>query len=115
MGPCYAGGYKDVWFKFTMPTGNPEVTIRTTAGSLVDAVMEVYNGSSCSSLNFIGCEDDNNNGNGSTMPVINIQGYGGQTIWVRVWGYNGTSGTFNICVFNYWSANYSAPIDAEGK
>ncbi len=113
-GPCFAGGYKDVWFKFTMPGGNnPEVTIRTTAGSLTDAVMEVYNGSSCSGLNYIICEDDNNNGNGSTMPVINLQGFAGQTIWVRIWGYNGTSGTFSICVFNYWSNNYSIPEDNE--
>jgi hypothetical protein len=114
MGPCFAGGYKDVWFKFTMPSGgNPEVTIRTTAGSLTDAVMEVYTGSSCSGLSYIICEDDNNNGNGSTMPVINLQGYAGQTIWVRVWGYNGASGTFNICVFNYWSANYAGTDNAE--
>ncbi len=113
-GPCYAGGYKDVWFKFTMPGGsNPEVTIRTTAGSLTDAVMEVYSGSTCTNLTYITCEDDNNNGNGSTMPVINLNGWAGATIWVRVWGYNGTSGTFNICVFNYWSANYqgSDPSD----
>ena len=114
MGPCYTAGYKDVWFKFTMPGGsNPEVTIRTTAGSLTDAVMEVYSGSSCGSLSYIICEDDNNNGNGSTMPVINLQGYSGQTIWVRVWGYNGSSGTFNICVFNYWSANYTGTDDSE--
>jgi len=113
-GPCYSGGYKDVWFTFTMPGGNnPQVTIRTTAGSLTDAVMEVYTGSSCSSLSYIACEDDNNNGNGSTMPVISIQGYSGQTIWVRIWGYNGSSGTFNICVFNYLSNNYSVPVDNE--
>jgi hypothetical protein len=47
------------------------------------------------------------------MPVINLQGYSGQTIWVRVWGYNGSSGTFNICVFNYWSANYTGIDDSE--
>jgi hypothetical protein len=115
-GPCYSGGYKDVWFKFTMPTGNnPQVTIRTTAGSLTDAVMEVYNGTSCSGLSYIICEDDNNDGNGSTMPVINLQGFSGQTIWVRVWGYNGTSGTFSICVFNFWSNNYAGNVDNEGN
>jgi len=116
MGPCFAGGYKDVWFKFNMPGGtNPQVTIRTTAGSLIDAVMEVYNGNDCNNLSLIACEDDNNNGNGSTMPVLNLQGMAGQTIWVRIWGYYGTSGTFSICVFNYWSANYSEPVDLESN
>ncbi|HJW30957.1 MAG TPA: fibronectin type III domain-containing protein [Saprospiraceae bacterium] len=107
-GYCFTNNHKDVWFRFTMPnTYNPVVTIRTTAGSLHDAVMEVYKGPDCGSLYFLDCEDDNLDGNGSTMPVISIYGYAGATIWVRVWGYNGQTGTFNICVFDHFSSSYS--------
>jgi hypothetical protein len=109
-GGCSPSSYKDVWFKFNMPGGSyPHVTIRTTAGSLEDAVMEVYAGNSCSALIFIACEDDNINGNGSMMPVISVEGYAGATIYVRVWGYWGQTGTFNICVFNYESNNSIVP------
>jgi hypothetical protein len=108
VGGCESNDYKDVWFKFTMPdTTNPTVTIRTTAGSLANAVMEVYSGTECSVLSLIACEDNNDNGNGSAMPVINLTGTPSTTIWVRVWGHNGTTGTFTICVFNYISLNYN--------
>ena len=108
VGGCDSTNYKDVWFKFTMPdVMNPAVTIRTTAGSLANAVMEVYTGTECSVLSLIACEDNNDNGNGSAMPVINLTGTPSTTIWVRVWGNNGSTGTFTICVFNYISLNYS--------
>jgi hypothetical protein len=86
---------------------NPQVTVRTTAGTLDDAVMETYYSwsSDCASMNYIVCEDDNTNGNGSLMPVINLQGGAGATIWVRVWGYGGATGTFSICVLNYYTPN----------
>jgi hypothetical protein len=85
-GGCATNGYKDVWFKFAMPdVPNPTVTIRTGAGSLANAVMEVYTGNECGIQSIISCEDNNDNGNGSSMPVINLTGTAGATIWVRVW------------------------------
>jgi hypothetical protein len=111
-GGCGVAGYKDVWFKFTMPdVANPAVTIRTSAGSLGNAVMEVYSGNDCNILSVIACEDNNDNGNGSSMPVINLTGTPNATIWVRVWGYGGSTGTFTICVFNYISFNYGVVSD----
>jgi len=111
-GGCGVNGYKDVWFKFTMPdVVNPTVTIRTSAGSLGNAVMEVYSGTDCSILSLIACEDNNDNGNGSSMPVINLTGTPNATIWIRVWGFGGSTGTFTICVFNYISFNYAVPKD----
>jgi len=62
-------------------------------------------GTSCSSLNYIVCEDDNSNGNGSAMPVIGITGQAGTQLWIRVWGYNNTTGSFSICALNYNSGN----------
>ena len=115
VGGCWTNGYRDVWFKFAMPdVANPTVTIRTTAGSLANAVMEVYTGTDCGVKSFIACEDNNDNGNGSSMPVINLTGTPNATIWVRVWGYDGSAGTFSICVFNSISVNYTgeANVDA---
>ncbi len=114
MGWCPDNNYKDVWFRFTMPdVTDPVVTIRTTAGTLTDAVMEVYRGGGCADLEYIFCEDDNSQGNGSTMPVITITGTANETIWVRVWGYAGTKGTFSICVLDYQSTNLAAPDDSD--
>ena len=105
-GNCPSDGYKDVWFKFTMPdVSYPSVTIRTSAGTLTDAVMEVYVGNSCSTMSYLVCENDNSNGNGSAMPVIGLVGGPGITVWVRIWGNNGSTGTFDICVFDYTSDN----------
>jgi hypothetical protein len=105
MGWCAENEYNDVWFTFTMPdVADPVVTIRTMAGTLTDGIIEVYRGSSCTNLQYIFCEDDNGS-NGSTMPVVTINGSANETIWVRVWGYAGTTGTFSICVFNYASTN----------
>ncbi len=121
VGGCFSGGYKDVWFRFNMPNVNyPVVTIRTSAGTLTDGVMEVYVGNSCSGMSFLTCEDDNNNGNGSKMPVISLSGGPNVTIFVRVWGYGGSTGTFSICILNYQSANYAGDdhtfiIPDEGK
>ncbi|MFZ1677455.1 MAG: T9SS type A sorting domain-containing protein, partial [Saprospiraceae bacterium] len=107
VGGCSSIGNKDVWFKFTMPNVlNPTVTIRASAGSLANAVMEVYSGTDCNILSVITCEDNNDNGNGSLMPVINLTGTPGVTIWVRVWGFEGATGTFTICVLNYVTFNY---------
>lgn len=111
VGGCWSNQYRDVWFKFTMPdVDNPKVTIRTSAGSLANAVMEVYSGTDCSILSLIACEDNNDNGNGSSMPVINLTGTPNATIWVRVWGFDGSTGTFTICVFNHISFNYAGVL-----
>jgi len=95
----------DVWFKVQVPSSGV-VTIRLTAGTLTDALMAVYYGSSCSSLSGIVCEDDNTNGNGSLMPVITITGYtAGTWLYARIWGYGGATGTFSICAMNYSTVN----------
>ncbi len=113
MGGCSSVGHKDVWFKFTMPdVANPMVTIRTTAGTLSNAVMEVYSGTTCEFLSLITCEDNNDNGNGSTMPVVTISGTANATIYVRVWGLEGSTGSFSICVFDFVSMDFTGrPVD----
>ena len=93
----------DVWYKFQMPSTGV-ATIRTTAGTMTDAMMAIYYGN-CSSLIGVTCEDDNTNGNGSTMPVITITGSAGTWGYIRIWRYNGGTGTFNLCILNYSTVN----------
>lgn len=96
---CGSTPNKDVWFKVTIPSTGI-LTIRTTAGTLIDAVMAIYVGS-CTALTYANiCEDDNTNGNGSTMPVVSFSGPVGTIVHIRIWGYNGATGTFTICALN---------------
>jgi hypothetical protein len=102
---CGTSNPKDVWYKCVIPSSG-KVTFRTTAGSLTDAVMAVFWGSNCTGLNYVACEDDNNNGNGSYMPVMTITGQAGTQLWIRVWGYENAGGTFSICAMNYSTADF---------
>ena len=88
----YNGG--DVWFSFVAPAGGI-VTLTATAGTLTDAVMEVYSGT-CTSLTPIDCNDDGGPGN---MPKLVLNGLTpGNTIWVRIWDWDSDDeGTFSIC------------------
>lgn len=97
---CGSYSGSDVWFQFV--ASNPNLTITTSAGSLTDAAMSVYSGS-CGSLTQIECDDDDGPG---SMPVITRCDFVvGNTYYIRVWGYGGDVGTFNICVHNTGSAS----------
>jgi len=101
---CSTASPYDVWYKCLIPSSG-KVTFRTTAGTLTDAIMAVYY-STCSNPIYVTCEDDNDDGNESLMPVIGISGTPNTQLWIRVWGYNNTSGTFKICALNYSSADF---------
>ncbi len=101
---CNTYAPRDVWYKCAIPASG-YVTFRTYANSLTDAMLAVYWGSACNSLTYIVCEDDNANGNNSTMPVMTIVGTAGTMLWVRIWGYDDAVGSFKICALNYSSAD----------
>lgn len=90
----YLGG--DVWYSVVVPASG-SLIINTTAGTLTDGAMAIYSGATCSgTLTLIECDDDDGAG---FMPYIYRTGLTvGSTIWIRVWGYGGVSGTFDICV-----------------
>ncbi len=94
------GSRRDVWYSFTAPaSGN--VVIQTDIGSMTDAAMALYSSSNglCSgTLTQIECDDDDGM---DFMPYIYRTGLTpGTTYWLRVWGYGGVSGTFQLCLFN---------------
>lgn len=93
----------DVWYKFVIPSSG-SFTIVTKAGSMTNAVIGVYAGN-CSTLSggtSSLCKD--NNTNGTKMPVMPLTSTkAGSILYIRVWGYGGTTGTFTIGVLNYYS------------
>lgn len=95
-GPFNSNTASDIWFRFT-PVGSGEVVIETTAGTISDAVMQLYTGT-CGSLTLVECDDDDGPG---LMPEIDRSCdplLVGQSYWLRVWGYGGDRGTFDICI-----------------
>ena len=91
---CNTTSMKDVWFSVLIPASN-KVTINTDPGTLTNAVMAIYSGANCNALTYFGCIDDK--ANGDKMPDVTISGPAGTRVYIRIWGYAGTSGTFGIC------------------
>ena len=84
----------DVWFSFVAPASGIGI-IESTAGTLTEGAMALYSGA-CGSLTLVECDDDDGAGN---MPFIRrLDLVAGNTYFVRVWGFGGAVGTFNICV-----------------
>ena len=90
----YQGG--DVWFTTTIPASG-SLIVDTQTGGMTDGGMAIYTGT-CSSLTQVGCDDDSSP-NGA-MPQLSITGTPGATVWIRIWGYNGSTGTFGICAYD---------------
>lgn len=94
------GTARDIWFTFTAPA-NGHVAIQSQAGSLTDGSMALYSTSNnlCTgSWTMIECDDDDGLG---TMPLIDRTGLTpGRPYWIRYWGYSGSQGSFNICLYS---------------
>jgi len=92
----YAGG--DVWFRFVAPPSG-RVFIDTRAGTLTDAAMALYSAASCAGpFTLMECDDDDGPG---LMPAIDRMCNTltpGTTYWLRVYGYNGARGSFELCI-----------------
>lgn len=83
----------DVWFQFT-PTSNGDATVTLTNAVSLDAIVEVFSGA-CGSLTSLGCAD----GSIGSDETVNLTGLtAGQPYYVRVYGWNGDMGTFDIAV-----------------
>ena len=88
----YVGG--DIWLSVTT-TAFGTLTLNTTAGTMNDAAMALYSATACNgTFTRIDCDDDDGPG---AMPTITATCLPAATYYVRVWGFDGVSGTFNIC------------------
>jgi len=96
-GSWTTGNVNTVWFSVVVPASG-QVTIKTTAGTLVNTQMAAYSGT-CGSLTQIGTNNDIGSCGGSTnyMSQLVLSGLtSGSTIYVRVDGESNAVGTFTI-------------------
>jgi hypothetical protein len=89
----YQGG--DIWFVAEVPpSGNIDIT--TAAGNINDSGIAAWIGNNCSSIINVGCNDDNGIDYYSRLNVSDLEP--GSTIYIQVFGYQGASGTFELCI-----------------
>ncbi|GGD16705.1 T9SS type A sorting domain-containing protein [Flavobacterium orientale] len=90
---------KDVWYSVVIPaSGNVIIETSAIIGGLTDSVMQVYSGT-CGSLSAITCNDDI--GGGNNLSRVTLTGRTpGEIVIVRVFGYNGTQGNYNISAYD---------------
>lgn len=95
---CQPGGQSsaaaDVWFKFNFSSIYDTVVV-SPIGNFNPVVEAFSSFVSCLGINSETCSDGIDP---SATEKIPTYGIGGNTIYLRVYGYNGTSGSFNICL-----------------
>ncbi|MFN3875383.1 MAG: hypothetical protein ACK4L7_05690, partial [Flavobacteriales bacterium] len=94
---CASYSGSDVWFSVVAPTSG-SLTIETgNAGGMTDSGMALYSATSCSTgFTLLECNDD---AVGLFSRISRSGLTPGQTYYVRVWGYGGETGNFNICAY----------------
>jgi len=89
----YTGG--DVWFSAVVPATG-EITVDLQGGGITDSGLAIYSGT-CGALALLDCDDDSSI-NGAMSSLTRTGLTPGQIIFIRVWGYGGSTGSFGICV-----------------
>lgn len=84
----------DVWYTFTAQSAGDSVIV--DPNGTFDPVLEIFSGP-CTALNKLACSDNPTNGL-ATEKVAPGTLIPGTVYTVRVYGYNGSEGTFAICV-----------------
>ncbi|MCB0771094.1 MAG: hypothetical protein KDC00_11905 [Flavobacteriales bacterium] len=85
----------DVWYTISAPAAGP-LRIETASGTMTDAAMALYAAPSCDGpFTLLACDDDSGM---DSMPFFDLMDLEpGATLYLRTWGYNGTSGDFSVC------------------
>jgi hypothetical protein len=102
---------KDVWFSITVPASG-SVTVETSDNnSLEDSVMELYSGT-CGALLSIDCNDDIDGADNRFSSISVADRTPGEILIARVWGYDGSAGSFSISAFD---ASLGTPVFNAGQ
>ncbi len=92
----------DYWIKFIAPSNGNGLYISTTAGTVNDWVMELWNECPNNGGSVLVCADDDIS-SGSQMPVISLcqnQYVAGQVYYLRMWTYsNVLTGNMNLKIY----------------
>lgn len=95
-GSSTCGGSLDLWYRYTT-TGTSAMTV-DTCGSSIDTIVSVYTGS-CGALTQVSCNDDNGSAGpcpGGLTSYVSFTPTANTTYYIRVSGYNGAAGAFNV-------------------
>jgi hypothetical protein len=92
---CASYQGSDIWFAMQVPSSG-NLSFQTDNGSLSDTGLAVWQGSLCSIVHSLGCDDDGGNGYYSFLSLFNLEP--DQTIYIQVFGYGGGTGSFELCV-----------------
>lgn len=97
---CASYSGADVWFTAVVPSsGVLTLTGNSVSGGFADGGMAVYTGT-CGALTLLECDDDDGP---ASMPMIAISNpaLANQTVYIRFWRYNSTSGgNFQLCAYS---------------
>lgn len=101
---------KDVWYSVVVPASG-SITIETSTtvvgGSGMDTVVQVYSGN-CNTLVAVNCDDDGSPETAFGLSKLALTGQTpGATLLIRLFGYNGSAGSFSISAFDASLANNS--------
>lgn len=105
---------KGIFYKFTAVTNSHTITVTPTGSgsTAVDAVVTVYTGTSCNSLNQFDCFGGTG-GAGGTQKSKTVTGLTiGNTYWIRIYDYGSVDPAlpdFQICVTHQNVVTCSAP------
>jgi hypothetical protein len=86
----------DAWYHYTPNSNGTGTFSLCNAGSNYDTVLSVHTGCPGSSSNELDCDDDFCGVGGSSQVSISVTA--GVTYWVRVTGWNGSAGDFELTV-----------------
>jgi hypothetical protein len=96
---CGTNTGKDVWYTYTASiTGT---VVMNTEGSLFDTVLSLHSG--CGSTSIV-CDDDSGAGNASSLKKKVVAG---ETMLVRIAGYNQASGAYTLSVGERCPADFN--------
>ena len=90
--PCRSQNIRDVWFSYTATCTGLVFAGTCSPGTSLDTQLEVFAGS-CGALRSIFCDDD---GCGVRSSLVTWVAVTGQTYLIRVGGFGGMTGTFDL-------------------
>lgn len=91
--PCGFNGGPDVWFSFNSPFARSVTVDTCSAATTFDTELQVFAGS-CGALVALDCNDDTC----GLQSTVHFMAQAATTYHVRVGGYNGRTGTFEVNV-----------------
>ena len=91
---CASGGAADIWFSYTT-TSSDDVTVSTCNNATYDTAIEIFSGD-CGNLSLVVCNDDGAGCAGFTSEAVASGLSAGTDLFIRVGGWQGSTGTGTV-------------------